>query len=560
MEGRSSKRAVDDEDEVITVEEDEMCKDNESFSRTLVGKLRSEGLAKKLGNSLGNFEEMDLKECNRMGKFLRIRVSLDLRKPLKRGSKHNFQGKEIWVDYKYERLPKFCFACGRIGHQMRDCEDIEDHHEHQYSDLEEKQQAFGPWLRASPLPKSFYEVKNESSSSSCSKSLFPSTSNSKGTVKEMEEEVEQQSTSNRKQSQQKPTEDNQPEKCRGADNKGRERAGLAFMWMENLCVNISSYSINHIHGWCDDEETGEHWGITDIYGYLEEQNKWKTWLLVGSLARHNQGRWLCCGDFNDILDSQEKQVRNVRSRSQLSIGRQIVAESSLIDLGFEGYPFTWSNGREEGAKVQCRLDRALANVEFINRFSPIRESWNKEAQCEEIIRNNWNLSSLSCLKKLESLQSLGSEFGDHNLGMIKKELLRIKDRLKDQSLWSDSIDDHHMYKEPEKQHGELLKRQETMWRQRSRAVWLKNGDRNTKFFHNKASQRSKVNNIQKIIDEDGVWWRGEEQVEKVFINYFEDLFSSSNPSNIAECEMVKGKLSNNHKTWCEMEYTREEVK
>ncbi|PNX63628.1 hypothetical protein L195_g061725 [Trifolium pratense] len=39
MEGRSSKRAVDDEDEVITVEEDEMCKDNESFSRTLVGKV-----------------------------------------------------------------------------------------------------------------------------------------------------------------------------------------------------------------------------------------------------------------------------------------------------------------------------------------------------------------------------------------------------------------------------------------------------------------------------------------------------------------------------------------
>ncbi|PNX62262.1 hypothetical protein L195_g061067, partial [Trifolium pratense] len=37
---------------------------------------------------------------------------------------------------------------------------------------------------------------------------------------------------------------------------GRERAGgLALMWMEHLSVNISSYSINHIHGWCDDEET-----------------------------------------------------------------------------------------------------------------------------------------------------------------------------------------------------------------------------------------------------------------------------------------------------------------
>ncbi|MCI11056.1 hypothetical protein A2U01_0032155, partial [Trifolium medium] len=42
MEGRSSKRPVDDEDEAITVEEDEICKDDESFSRTLVGKIWSE--------------------------------------------------------------------------------------------------------------------------------------------------------------------------------------------------------------------------------------------------------------------------------------------------------------------------------------------------------------------------------------------------------------------------------------------------------------------------------------------------------------------------------------
>jgi hypothetical protein len=265
-------------------------------------------------------------------------------------------------------------------------------------------------------------------------------------------------------------------------------------------------------------------------------------------------------------------------------------------LGFEGYPFTWSNGREEGANVQCRLDRALANVEFIDRFSPIKvshlprfgsdhaavliclesplsgnsrrrrrlfrfeESWTKEAQCEELIRNNWNYSSLSCLSKLESLQSLGNAFGDHNLGLIKKELFQIEERLKDQSLWSDSIDDHHRYKELEKEHSELLKRQETMWRQRSRAVWLKDGDRNTKFFHNKANQRSKVNNIKKIKDENGVWWHGEEQVEKVFINYFEDLFSSSNPSNIDEtCEVVRGKLSDIHKGWCEMDYTIDEV-
>ena len=68
-----------------------------------------------------------------------------------------------------------------------------------------------------------------------------------------------------------------------------------------------------------------------------------------------------------------------------------------------------------------------------------------------------------------------------------------------------------------------------MWRQRSRINWFQNGDRNTSFFHAKASARHKKNFMEGLLDDDGVWQIEEDKMEKIAIGYFGDLFSTSNP-------------------------------
>lgn len=88
--------------------------------------LMSETMAKKLGDILGAFIEMDSKDAHRHGKFLRINVKLDLRNPLKRGTVVRFKEKAYKVFFKFERLPTFYFICGRLGHQIKDCEALED--------------------------------------------------------------------------------------------------------------------------------------------------------------------------------------------------------------------------------------------------------------------------------------------------------------------------------------------------------------------------------------------------------------------------------------------------
>jgi hypothetical protein len=143
----------------------------------------------------------------------------------------------------------------------------------------------------------------------------------------------------------------------------------------------------------------------------------------------------------------------------------------------------------------------------------------------------------------------------------KKTWALIQELANTTSMWSESEENVRRYRDMERKHAELLKSEETIWRQRSRAVWLKDGDKNTKFFHGKANQRRKNNEIKKIKDEDGVWWHGQDQIEKVMLNFFSELFATSVPSGMNQvCSAIQTKLSREHHEWCGMPFTGEDVK
>ena len=69
-------------------------------------------------------------------------------------------------------------------------------------------------------------------------------------------------------------------------------------------------------------------------------------------------------------------------------------------------------------------------------------------------------------------------------------------------------------------------------------MWLKEGDRNTKYFHSVASSRRRNNGVLRLQDETGRWHETHGNIEKVFLDYFSDLFKSSTPSNMEEIFQV----------------------
>ena len=64
--------------------------------------------------------------------------------------------------------------------------------------------------------------------------------------------------------------------------------------------------------------------------------------------------------------------------------------------------------------------------------------------------------------------------------------------------------------------------EETSWKQKSREIWLKEGDRNTGFFHIIANSHKRRNNIERIQIR-GVWVNGDDEVRTGIVNAFKEL-------------------------------------
>ena len=77
---------------------------------------------------------------------------------------------------------------------------------------------------------------------------------------------------------------------------------------------------------------------------------------------------------------------------------------------------------------------------------------------------------------------------------------------------------------------DLMVKEDCLWHQRSRVQWLKAGDMNTGYFHSRANQRNRRNNISKLVLDDGAIIEEEKQIGDALVGYFTTLFQSGTSS------------------------------
>ncbi|XP_030933437.1 uncharacterized protein LOC115959237 [Quercus lobata] len=241
---------------------------------------------------------------------------------------------------------------------------------------------------------------------------------------------------------------------------------------------------------------------------------------------------------------------------------------SLADLDFVGEPFTWNNKRPRLDNTKERLDRVVVDTGWRNKFQgslvthlfshaydhrPIilhartalrccgkrtnsfrfEEAWLMRDDCEHVIHEAWshigNNMEPGLRRAWEKINECGSElqaWGASHTHPDEAEIKRVQKRVEVLSMANHTVENKAEILAASKTLDDLLLKQEIYWAQRSRVSWLEHGDKNTKYFHSKASQRQRRNFIHGIRDQNNGWVDEPEEIAKVAIEYFESIFSS----------------------------------
>ena len=77
--------------------------------------------------------------------------------------------------------------------------------------------------------------------------------------------------------------------------------------------------------------------------------------------------WCCFGDFNELLEVQDKKGGVPRAYSLMENFRDVLDFYGFVDLGYLGPDFTW-RGRRKGEMIWERLDRGVVNYEWLSKF------------------------------------------------------------------------------------------------------------------------------------------------------------------------------------------------
>ncbi|XP_019244344.1 PREDICTED: uncharacterized protein LOC109224213 [Nicotiana attenuata] len=304
-----------------------------------------------------------------------------------------------------------------------------------------------------------------------------------------------------------------------------------------LVVDLNSFNLNHptenrgvaenptgenldnTHSTCNKKAEGKD-QETAVYAKCTSAERKNLWY---SLEKDNlsiDGPWCIGGDFNVIIDPDEKLGGNPhRVHRSLDLSN-CMNNYAVTDLGYTGPKFTWCNNWRLSKRVCKRLDRIFVNDSWIQKFqhSTVKhlvrtgsdhrplfmkcfntnhthiiyfrflDFWVSQKDFMDIVKEVWNVNitgnSMWILQsKLNNLSNMLSKWSRQEIGDINDQESRWEDKIQLLENIDIDINSEDSRADVNKAHAEYIKwlsMQESLLKQKTQTKWFQDGDSNTR--------------------------------------------------------------------------------
>ena len=301
--------------------------------------------------------------------------------------------------------------------------------------------------------------------------------------------------------------------------------------------------------------------IVNVYSSCIMQVKRKMWADLLEIRQREQcNSWCVLGDFNFVRNERER--RGINRLSGINRETQgfnnFIDSMEMVDLPCIGRKFTWY--RPNG-KAKSRLDRFLTTFDWLQQWpgskqyvldrqisdhcalvlksnvvdwgpKPFRflDIWQEEKEFEIFVKSKWEnylVQGNEILVLKEKLKMLKSDLKGWNkdvFGHTDKIKLDIVKKIQELDMRDDEDGlDENMIMERRDLLSQLQvinTRNESLLQQKSIALWIKQGDSNSTFFHASIKWRRMRNEIKGVLFQNSGSWVEEPDTVKEMVKEF----------------------------------------
>ncbi|XP_016172792.1 uncharacterized protein LOC107615206 [Arachis ipaensis] len=152
------------------------------------------------------------------------------------------------------------------------------------------------------------------------------------------------------------------------DPRGQS-GGLVLAWKNNAVVSILSSDDFFIFFEWTDPTKQRKWEVVAVHLHCDDNIRFNQFRRIMEIKMTASPYFLVIGDFNAISAYHEKEGGRMKSASSIEVFNKFISDGELVDLGYEGRKFTWSNRRYGDNLIMERLDRCLSTHHFRANYS-----------------------------------------------------------------------------------------------------------------------------------------------------------------------------------------------